>query len=187
MSRAAAALALLALAGCFPKVPFVPTPDAGRYEGMDGDYAVELPKGWMRVNDDDALRITRDGPSLQRIVIQRGDAKKPLRGSKRVLSPAMEPFEIAELVAGEMSSAEGVTGLKILENAPASVGRRPGFRLIISYKDADGLRMKSVHYGVVTEGWFWELAYAAPARVYFDRDLRTFEAMVRSFDLARTR
>ena len=188
MKRAlAAALLVVALTGCFPKAPFVATPELGRYEGMDGDFSVELPRGWMRLNDDDVLVITRDGPTLQRIAIRRGEAGQPLRGSKRVLTAAMEPFEVAELVAGEMSSAEGATGLKVVENAPATLSRRGGFKLVVSYKDVDGLRMRSVHYGLVTEKWVWELSYAAPARVYFDRDVAAFEKMVKTFQVADPR
>jgi hypothetical protein len=180
MTRAVLVLAVVALAGCLPRAPFVPTPDAGVFEGVDRAYTVELPRGWMRVNNYQTLAITREGPTLQSIVIARREMSKPLRGSKRVLSASMEPYEMAELLAGEMTSGESATGVKILENVPATVGGRRGFKLVVSYKDKDGLRMKSAQYGVASEKWLWAVAYTAPARRYFDRDLRVFEKMVSS-------
>ncbi len=95
----------------------------------------------------------------------------------------MEPFEVAELLAGEISSSEGNTGVRILENAPADVGGARGFKLVVAYKDGDGLRMKSVLYGALTERWLWSLNYTAPARVYFEKDLPTFQRVVASFRL----
>jgi hypothetical protein len=187
MTRAAAVLALLAIAGCLPRGAFVPTPEQERFEGVDGAYTVELPRGWMRVNDDETVAITRDGPTLQNMVIARRELSKPLRGSKRVLSASMEPYELAELISGELASSEKATGVKILENAPADVGGARGFKLVVAYKDADGLRMKSVQYGAATGEWLWAVAYSAPSRLYFDRDLRTFEKMVASFRFAKER
>jgi hypothetical protein len=187
VTRAAVlAAVLLATSGCLPKAPFVPTPESGVFEDPDdGAFTVALPSGWMRANDDEAVFITREGPTLQHIVIMRDEIDEPLKGSKRKLSRDMETYEIAELIAGEISSSEGVTGVKILDNAPAQLGGVPGFRLLVAYKDADGLKMKSLYYGAVTEKSLWSVQYTAPARVYYDRDVATFQRVVASFKLRK--
>ncbi len=179
---AAAAAALLS--GCLPKRPFVPVEDGAAFVGPDDAYDVVLPSGWNRLNDDEDVLVTRDGPTLQRITIMRRDPKKPLPRSKRIVTKGMEPYEIAELIAGEISSAEGITGVKIVENAPARVGGVPGFKLVTTYKDEDGLRMTTVSYGALHGQWLWALAYSAPARHYYPKDLPTFEKVVSSFRLA---
>jgi hypothetical protein len=186
VTRAAVlALALLGATACLPQPAFVAVPESGLFDGPDKAFTVALPKGWMRANDDETVFVTRDGPTLQHIVIGRDDIDEPLKGSKRKLSASMEPYEIAELLAGEISSAEGVSGIKILENAPAQLGGVSGFRLLVTYKDADGLRMKSLYYGAVTKKSLWSVQYTAPARVYYDRDVATFQRMVASFKLKK--
>jgi hypothetical protein len=179
------AAALAGAAGCVPGPPFLYLDEAATaFEGVDRAYQVTLPRGWMRLNDDERLLVTRDGPTLQHIVLARRDARKPLERSKRTLQPGMEPFEVAELLAGELSSSERVTGVKVLETAPARVGGLPGFKLVVTYKDADGLRMRSVYYGALRGDWLWSLAYTAPARHYFERDLPTFQKVVASLRFA---
>ena len=57
----------LVVNGCV-SVPWQPT--AGLYSSPAENFAVELPGGWMRLNSDEDLLITRDGVLLQHVSIE---------------------------------------------------------------------------------------------------------------------
>ncbi len=178
LALAAAAL----LAGCIPSSPWV---QAERdFQSSDDQYRVQLPDGWMRVNVDETLLVTRDGLNLQRIQVARHELGKPLKNSKRAPRPGMEPAEIADLLSGELSSGEGITGVRVVESSPASLSGARGFKLVIAFKDGDGLKRRAVVYGLMGQKALWIAAYQAPQRHYFDLDLAAFERAVRTFRLA---
>lgn len=178
LAIAAAAL----LAGCMPSAPWV---QAERdFQSSDDQYRIQLPTGWMRVNVDETLLITRDGLNLQRIQVARHELGKPLKNSKRAPRAGMEPSEISDLLSGELSSGEGISGVRVLESSPASLSGARGFKLVIAFKDRDGLRRKAVVYGTLGQKALWIAAYQAPQRHYFEQDLVTFEAAVKTLRLA---
>lgn len=178
LALAAAALA----AGCFPSSPWV---QAERdFQSPDDQFRIQLPEGWMRVNVDETMLITRDGLNLQRIQVARHELGKPLKNSKRAPRAGMEPSEIADLVSGELSSGEGITGVKVVESSPATLSGARGFRLVITFKDEDGLRRRAVAYGLMGQKALWIVAYQAPQRHYYEQDLAAFERSARTFRLA---
>lgn len=178
-----AAVAVLALAsGCFPRATWV---EAERdYQSPDDLYRIQLPDKWMRVNVDEALVVTRDGLNLQRIQLVRRELGKPLPNSKRAPRAGMDPAELSELLSGELSSSEGVSGVKVLESSPATLSGAHGFKLVVAYKDEDGLKRKAVIYGLLGKKALWTAAYQAPQRHYFDLDIATFEKAVRTLRFA---
>ena len=182
MRRFAIAAAAL-LAGCMPRASWV---QAERdFQSSDDQYRIQLPEGWMRVNVDETLLITRDGLNLQRIQVTRHELGKPLKNSKRAPRAGMEPSELADMLAGELISGEGVTGVKVVESSPASLSGARGFKLVITFKDEDGLKRRAVVYGLTGQKALWIAAYQAPQRHYFDQDVATFEKAVRTLRLAR--
>jgi len=186
MTRNLLAIALAAATlGCIPRRPYVPVENP--YRDEDDTFELRLPEGWMRRNLDEDTLVTRDGLALQAIRMTRLEVGKPLAASKRKLTKGMEPAEVAEVLSGEFSSKESLTGVKLLESSPARIAGAPGMKLVFAFKDSDGLRMKAVFYGVLGEKWFWYLAYSAPARHYFDADLPTFEKVVASVRLVKGR
>jgi hypothetical protein len=186
MTRNLLALALAATAiGCMPKRAYVPVENP--YRDEDDTFELRLPEGWMRLNADGDILVTRDGFSLQVIRMTRLEVGQPLASSKRKLVRGMEPAEVAEVLSGEFASKQNITGVKLLESSPARIAGAPGMKIVFSFKDSDGLRKKSVFYGVLGERWIWYLAYAAPARYYFDADLPTFEKVVASVRLVKSR
>ena len=181
MRRFAIAAAAL-LAGCMPRASWV---QAERdFQSSDDQYRIQLPGGWMRVNVDETLLITRDGLDLQRIQVARHELGKPLKNSKRAPRAGMEPSEISDLLSGELSSGEGITGVKVVESSPATLSGARGFKLVIAFKDRDGLKRRAVVYGLTGQKALWIAAYQAPQRQYFDQDVATFEKAVKTFRLA---
>lgn len=147
----------------------------------DEGFAVALPAGWMRVNTADVVVATRDGPLLQRIAVAGTKLGTAFRSTKKVVVAGMLPQEAAEVVADDLASSDDAKGVQIVENVPAALGGIPGFRLVATYRDGNGLLRKTVTYGAIAAPWFYRLTYVAPARYYFDRDLAAFEDVVKSF------
>ncbi len=139
----------------------------------------------MRSNTVDYLLITRDGLFLQYITIVERDVDSAFRYTKKKLRPGMMPQEAAEVVLDDLGLNTNVTNLEVKENRPAKVSGAPGFKAVFTYRDTDGLRYKTAYYGVLKGERFYGIRYTAPARHYFDTDLRTFESVVASFQLQR--
>ncbi|HWP35245.1 MAG TPA: hypothetical protein VNM66_06590 [Thermodesulfobacteriota bacterium] len=179
---ALAGAAWLAAAGCltFPWVPAEPA-----YTPRGKDYAVELPQGWMRWNrdEDDDVLVTRDGPALQVILIVRVRPEHTLKHTKKRLAKGMTPQEAAEVILDNYQSNPAYTAFEVAENRPVRISGRPGFRVVFTYRTKDGLKVRNVFCGVLKDDVLYGLAYSAPQRHYFDKDLRTFERVVQSFRL----
>jgi len=178
--RSAGAAALALAAGCAAARPTW-VPAGGTYSPPSGRYALELPDGWLLRGEVDRVLASRDGVFLQRIDVGRREVGKSLGSTKKVLARGMLPQEVAEVVQDAIMSSPGMQGSTMLENAPAEIDGRPGFKLVFGYKDPDGLKVRAVFYGVLVEDSLYELSYRAPERHYFGRDLAAFEQVRASF------
>ncbi|HVP67658.1 MAG TPA: hypothetical protein VMT17_10400 [Anaeromyxobacteraceae bacterium] len=184
------ALVPLLLAACAttrPAPDWVPTSQSYQAPGMG--FSVELPEGWMRFNfhRSELLAISRDGPQLQRIYAGSSAVGEPvgMGRSKRVVREGMTPQQAAELVIDDIAATSDLTEVVVLENAPATLSGRPGFRVLTAYRE-DGLKVRTAVVGAIAEGRFFFLLYVAPERHYFALDEPTFEDLVRSFRILAT-
>jgi len=172
---------LIVAMGCAPWVRV-----GGLYKSDAHQYTVHLPDGWMRWNRGDNVLITRDGVELQQIVLLRWAIDEPLKHTKKKLSQEMLPFEIAEVILDDIATDREVLDFRLVENKPAKIGGESGFRVVFHFKNKDGLRLTSVYYGCIKDNWFYGIRYTAASRYYFDKDLKTFEKMVESFQWVKT-
>jgi hypothetical protein len=182
---AAVALVLgtaLSFGGCVT-LPWYPT--AGPYTSDADNFVVDLPNGWMRLNSEHDLLITRDGLLLQHVLIERGRVDRPLKNTKKVLARGMQPQAVAEVILDNITSSERTLDVKVKENRPVQIGKHRGFRLVYGHRDKNGLRFKSVLLGFLAGDDFYLLRYTAAERYYFAKDLSTFEQVVASFKLIR--
>ena len=159
-------------------------PAAGDYTAQSGRFAVRLPGGWMLHPEAESLVASRDGVFLQRIDVRAHEVGKPLGSTKKVFARGMLPQEAAEVVQDAVVSSPGMQGASLIENGPAEVAGRPGFKLVFAFKDGGGLKAKAVVYGVLAGDSLYELMYRAPQRHYFARDVETFEAVRASFRIS---
>jgi hypothetical protein len=172
--------AALMFGGCV-SVPWHPT--AGPYTSEADNFAVELPKGWMRLNSEHDLLITRDGLLLQHVLIERGRVEQPLKHTKKMLTRGMQPQAVAEVILDNITSSERTLDVKVKENRPIQLGQHRGFRIVYGHRDKNGLRFKSVLLGFLAGDDFYLLRYTAAERYYFSKDLATFEQLVTTFKL----
>jgi hypothetical protein len=136
-----------------------------------------FPPGWARVNTDEFLLATHDGPLLQRIAVAGTKLGAPFKSTKKVIVAGMLPQEAAEVVADDLASSDDAKGVQIVENVPAMIGGISGFRLVATFRDGSGLQRKAVTYGAIAAPWFDRLTYVAPARVAERGEERVHEAI----------
>lgn len=170
---------LLLLIGCAPW-----TGVGGLYKNTRDNYAVDLPAGWMSLNTNKYLFITRDGGLLQNIVIERIDIDAPFEHTKKKLSAGMLPIEVSEVVIDNISSDKAVLNLSVLENVPVTIDARDAFKVLFTYTNKDGLKFKSIYCGILADKWFYSIRYTAPDRHYFQKDVGVFEQVLNSFRLS---
>ncbi len=158
----------------------------GLYKTESYSYSVDLPQGWMRWSKGNDLLITRDGVLLQNIQIIRLNTEEPLKHTKKKFSKEMLPQEVAEVILDNIASNQGVLNFELIENGPIKISGVSGFKAIYTYKNKDGLKIKSVYCGLTADKWFYGINYNAPQRYYFDKDVKTFEKVLESFKLLKT-
>jgi hypothetical protein len=183
--RKIALLALvLATAGCLrnetPWDPIGPRYASDNWFGPK--YALDIPEGWLKLNAGSGLTATRDGWRLQKITVRELDPGKPLAHTKKTLRAEMAPRDLAEVLVDDVRAA-GTSALSVVETKPATVAGAKGFRAVVAYKDGEGLPRRLVLAGAVVGDRVWQLAYDAPERVYFQKDLPTFDRALASFTI----
>lgn len=179
MKKIMALVVILSLAGCAPQKPWLKTEKF--YTNQRQGFSVELPDNWMRSSKADVLFATRDGFPLQSIYISRFNIKEnPLKNTKKTLQKGMLPQEVAEIVLDDTISASSLTDVKTEEDVPMTIAGIPGFRLVYTFRNSSGLKMKAILCGGLKDSSLLVARYSAPRRHYFDMDAPTFEKVFRS-------
>ena len=175
---------LLILEGCVtPTWQFV----EGQYLPESKELQVEMPQGWKQYNllqkqDPTIMRaLTRDGFALQAVFLKKITPETEFKNTKKRLSQGMLPQEVAELFFDDVRSDPNRTNQQILDQGPARLDERAGFKISYSYQTKTGLKKQGVCYGVMNDSTFYALIYEAPVQYYFSKDLPTFESIKGSF------
>jgi hypothetical protein len=99
----------------------------------------------------------------------------------------MLPSELAELEIAEIKARDELTeALTVLENEPALVSGKEGFRVRVSYRNPRGLEIHEEVYGVVEQSRLYLLVYRAPRLHYFPKYYPDFQKTVASLQVAAT-
>jgi hypothetical protein len=175
-------LVMALLSGCAPA--WIKVDNAARnYHGEH--YSVTLPVGWMRLESDDSLVLSRDGILLQVISIQFRPHKNTFEKIEKDSSTTMLPSELAQLTIAELKATHenGLPSLEILRNAPVELAGHTGFDIHLRYKTDAGLRMDMAMRGFVDNSGFYLLKFSAPTLYYYERDRQTYETLTESLQL----
>jgi len=178
MKKKSLVLLFLLLTACAPWSKL-----SGRYEIPSQHFAVVIPEGWMALDTDEYLMLTKDGPFLQYMLIQERGTDQAFGHTQKKLQPSMLPLEAAGVIVDEIASDRAVINFQILENGPALIDGRQGFKIVFTHQAKDGLTLKTVYYGLIAADSFFSLRFSAPQRYYFDKDIAVFEAVMRTFRL----
>ena len=151
----------------------------------DAGFSVEIPDGWWKPGYTDKYMITKDGPYLQYVLIQKRPLNKAFRYTKKKIRPGMLPQEAAGIIIDELASDRYLMNFSVIENAPATLDGHSGFRILFTYTDKKKSPFKTVYYGFIKADSFYSLRYCAAARHYYDKDIADFEQIITSFKLAK--
>jgi photosystem II reaction center protein PsbP len=172
---------LLMLAACSPWVLI--DPENARLK--EHDYEVSLPEGWVRpMFQHDEVVLTRDGLPLEQIMVRQRPNKKAFPRLKKPASDKLLPSELAELqIAETKREGELMANLEVLENEPATVAGKQGFRVRLRFVTERALPIEQLLYGVCDEKYYYLLGLQAPEFYYFEKHRAEFEKMVASFKI----
>ncbi|NWG39622.1 MAG: hypothetical protein HXY27_06625 [Hydrogenophilaceae bacterium] len=173
-----ALLLTLFMAGCAPWSAVDPN---SRLIRVKGDYSLEAPNGWVRRNYDvyDVF-LSRDGPLLNFIAIDREKHDRELPRTKRKTSAGLLPQEVAELVIAEQKAVDSRGSFTVLSNQPAMLGGKPAVRVHTRWKIERGLPIERLTYSLVDQKGRLAFIYEAPGLVYFPKALADFEAAMKT-------
>jgi hypothetical protein len=179
-------LALLAIAALLGGCATYALTEAGPTAGPDKSYSVQLPQNWVRLSSDEKrVIVTRDGFGLQRIMITRAEAKDAFPRIKKPADDKLLASELAELQIAELKAGGSqLANLAVLENVPAKIGGKIGFRLRIRFLNDDGLAFDQVWCGALDKGHYYLVSFHAPELYYFDKYLPDFDRTLASFKLS---
>ena len=151
----------------------------------DNDFSVEIPNGWWKPKHLDKYLITKDGVFLQYVLIQQRPIDRPYRNTKKKLNKGMLPQEAAGVIIDEIASDRRIYHFNVIENAPAIIDGREGFKILFTYKDKKGSIFKTLYYGFINGESFFNLRYNAAMRYYFEKDIAAFEHILSSFKIVK--
>ncbi len=155
----------------------------GSYESLPHNFYVNIPQGWMMLDTDRYLLISGDGPFLQYVLIQDRPIDRPFRNTKKKFNRLMLPQEAADVIIDEITSDQSVLNFVIIENAPTRINGHDGFRVVFTYKNRDGLKLKTIYHGFLAGENFYNIRYTAVNRYYFEKDIEAFRKVLESFRL----
>ena len=153
----------------------------------DNDFSVEIPNGWWKPKHLDKYLITKDGVFLQYVLIQQRPIDRPYRNTKKKLNKGMLPQEAADVIIDEIASDRRIYHFNVIENAPAIIDGREGFKILFTYKDKKGSTFKTLYYGFISGDSFFNLRYNAAMRHYFEKDIADFEKILSSFRIVKAK
>ena len=153
----------------------------------DNDFSVEIPEGWWKPKHIDKYLITKDGVFLQYVLIQQRPIDRPYRNTKKKLNKGMLPQEAAGVIIDEIASDRRIFNFYLIENAPAIIDGREGFKILFTFKDKKGSSFKTLYYGFISGDSFYNLRYNAAMRHYFEKDITDFEQILSSFKVVKNK
>ncbi len=168
------------LAGCLaPTWTAVPGPHHAEKMGV----IVDIPKGWSLLGNTDEIRLTKDGFLLNFIQINRTPYGEKYGNTELTIQPEMTELDASQIVLEAMQADQDRSNLVILDNRPATVAGSPGFRLEVTFKDADDLTVHEYLYVVLTPGSYLVAIARSPDRYYAEIMAGDFEKIVASIQI----
>jgi hypothetical protein len=144
---------------------------------------VDIPKGWSRLGNTEDIMLTRDGFLLNLIQISRTPYGQNYENTELTIQPGMTELDASQIVLEAMQADQDRSNLVILDNRPAMVAGSPGFRLEVTFKNADGLTIHEYLYVILTPGSYLVAVARGPDRYYAEIMEGDFERIVASIQL----
>lgn len=198
MKKVFALIAIVLLtSGCAQTAYWTMTDDMNHVV-QSKSFQMSVPEGWVRTTKPDtwerieingepqtilleSMSVTRDGTGIHAITVTRHYSQTAFPVIQKKSRSNMLPLEAADLYVSELRKRSGLERLKVLSNKPAQVNGKQAFKLVMQFKNEDGLRIRIESYGFVDKTGFYTINYRAPYLYYYKRDYKKFTDVVRSF------
>ncbi len=161
------------------------SPINGEYQNSRNEYKVSVPAGWMRLNQHRHLVMSKNGPLLDLIQFRVLNIKKPLPYTKKMLYKDMMAQELSEILIDDYTSSPENLDLQVISNKPSDISSMKGIRVEFTSKTKEGLKKKTVFYGLLSGEFLYCVEYSAAHTHYFDEEIGTFEGMIKSLRILR--
>jgi hypothetical protein len=148
-------------------------------------FTVDIPEGWRKIDNNRYLFVTKESPFLQYIMVQNRPIGRSFRNTKKKMQKEMLPEEAAQIIIDELISDQNLMNLRILDNTPATIKGHDGFKILFTYRDAEGQVYKTLYYGFLKEDTFFNLRFTAAERIYFQRDIGDFRKILNTFQIIK--
>lgn len=146
-----------------------------------GDYAVQVPEDWMVIRKGTQTTISRHGPAMEQIGVDRHSLKKyKYHASSLRVFPGIKPYEMAEIQLYELQSSAHFNRARAVLLEPARAGGMEGFSMTVQYL-SQGLEYTAIICQFAREDDMYELWYVALSQHYFQASLPVFKALLESF------
>lgn len=155
----------------------------GPHYDEEMQVTVDIPKGWSRLGNTDAIMLTKDGFLLNLIQISRTPYGQKYENTELTIQPGMTELDASQIVLEAMQADQDRSNLVILDNRPVMVAGSPGFRLEVTFKDADDLTIHEYLYVVLTPDSYLVAVARGPDRYYAEIMQGDFEKIVASIQL----
>jgi hypothetical protein len=145
-------------------------------------YSLELPSNWVKIQYQGDWIISRDGPSIQKIVISGADHDDAFPSAELKSSTQMLPSELAERYIADLKKEDqdGLPSFQLEKNQPISVGDKQGFYIQAKYRTESGINYRIQAAGFVSDKGFVSISYTAPVLHYYERYSNQFDQIVAS-------
>ena len=155
-------------------------PNAQRW--AKGNFEATLPIGWVVYNAPGyQLYLTKDGFSLQSIIITFSKTNKELPNTKRKITENMLLQEVSELILDELRLNQAYKNLSLLSNKPVQLGGLDAFRLEFTYNNDIFVKYHKILYGFILSKRYYEIEYTATQQHYYDKSVNDFQSFIDSF------
>ena len=172
----------LCVAGCGAFLPWTHL-RSGEYKDNRRGFSAVIPADWMRYNMAKNFVMTRDGITLNRVVVEKGRIDAELEYTKKKFSKDMLPQDLAELEIDNMRADANRQFIEVLENRPVKVSGQPAFRLEYTYQTPQGLKYHARQYGFLYNDRIYRILYEAADQHYYRAYLKDFERFMETFCL----
>ncbi|MEM9173244.1 MAG: hypothetical protein AAGA84_11115 [Pseudomonadota bacterium] len=147
-------------------------------------YAYTAPIGWYqspaKLTRDKLRTFTRDGSTLQNIVVGRIAHKNAFSSIDKDATPEMLPQDIAENVIADIKAFLPNDTFTVQTNAPATLAGNEGVRISGEFVSEEGLRIRLTGYYANTEDGIYSAVFRAPTLHFYDQHIEEFETSVRT-------
>lgn len=175
-------ITILFLGGC-ATASFWTTLPQGQFQDKKSAFEASVPQGWMHLDMSPYFIITKDGTSLNLIMVVRQSVDVKSDGSQKIFEKNMTPQELAEVEKSYLEADSDLLKLHFLKNELAHIDGHDTAFLEYKCVTDDGLILKGQVYTFLHGRQVYRIKYQAPEQYYFAKYYCDFDKFIKTFKI----